>query len=276
MNCEGYDGMVQAQQHRRNADGGRSSLAWVLAALVLFGVSFGYVEAAVVVYLRAIYDPLRQQLHPDKPEDELFPMITAEQLRGSGSTYVRLLITELGREAATLIVLTGVALAVARNVREWLASLVIIFGIWDIFYYVFLELLIDWPASLKTWDILFLLPVPWVGPVWSPVLVAAAMIVCGTILLRREWANRPVLFRRLHWVGIVAGGLILVLAFCWDHGNTTAGGEPNPFNWPLYAIGMIVGLATFIDAIRRPGGVTPPPAASHLREQLSAREDALS
>jgi len=220
----------------------------VVIALVLFGIAFGYIEAAVVVYLRAIYDPMRHRIRPDQPEGELFPLLQVEQLRAEGPEHVRRLGTELGREAATLVLLAAVALAVARNVIQWLAAFVLIFGVWDIFYYVFLKVILDWPASLTTWDILFLLPVPWVGPVLSPVIVAVTMIVCGLVALQREWSGRPLAFRWFHWAGLLASGLVIVIAFCWDFRNTVAGGMPNPFNWRLFALGEIVALVAFAHA----------------------------
>ena len=77
--------------------------------------------------------------------------------------------------------LAAAGLAIAGNFRQWLAGFMISFGVWDIFYYVFLRLLIGWPESLMTWDLLFLLPVPWVGPVIAPVLVSLSMIVAGGV-----------------------------------------------------------------------------------------------
>ena len=91
------------------------ALRRTLIALLLFGVSFGYVEAAIVVYLRALYDPMRQRIHPDVQPDELFPLIRFDELKGEGAEHVRQLATEIVREAATLVLLTAMALAVARN-----------------------------------------------------------------------------------------------------------------------------------------------------------------
>src|SRR5579863_8958369 len=156
-----------------------------VAALFLFGISFGYVEAAVVVYLRAIYDPIRARIHPGRGPDDLFPLISPQQLADSGPENPRRLAIEIGREAATMLMLAGAALAMARNFQEWIAAFGVAFGIWDIAFYAFLRLMIHWPQSLATWDILFLIPVPWVGPVWAPVLVALTMIVCGLIALQR-------------------------------------------------------------------------------------------
>lgn len=36
-------------------------------ALLLFGVAFGYLEAAVVSYLRLLHEPARQRFYPGRP-----------------------------------------------------------------------------------------------------------------------------------------------------------------------------------------------------------------
>ena len=155
-------------------------LTRTLAAIALFAVAFGYVEAAVVVYLRTICEPVRKEVFAEAHHDDVFPLLQLKHLEAGGPGYTHALWTELGRELATMIMLAAVALLVARNFRQWLAGFMIAFGVWDIFYYVFLKLLIDWPASLLTWDILFLIPVPWVGPVIAPVLIAVSMIAART------------------------------------------------------------------------------------------------
>ena len=227
-------------------------LTRVLVALVLFGVAFGYVEAAVVVYLRVHYDPIRRDAFGEQPAGELFPMLRLERLEEAGTQYTHMLWTELGRELATLVTLAAAGLAIASNSRQWLAGFMIAFGVWDVSYYVFLKLLIDWPASIWTWDILFLLPVPWVGPVIAPVLVAVSMIAAGSAILRRESREQPIRFRGFHWLTIGVGGLIVILAFCWDFRNVSIGGLPNPFHWPLFALGELVGLAGFVHAYMAP------------------------
>jgi len=229
----------------------------IVAALFLFGISFGYVEAAVVVYLRAIYDPVRARLHPERGPNDLFPLITPEQLAAAGPENPRRLAIEIGREAATMLMLGAVALAAARNLQEWMAAFVIVFGVWDIAFYAFLKLMIHWPETLGTWDILFLIPLPWVGPVWAPVLVALSMIVCGLISLRAGGIRG----RLPHWAGVLAGAAVIIMAFVWDFRNTTAGGIPNPFNWPLFLLGEAIGLSAFLAAAISPGfpeSRTPP------------------
>ena len=219
-------------------------------SLTLFGIAFGYVEAAVVVYLRHIYDPVRQQLYPAKGRSDLFPLITSEQLKQQGPAYSRLLRTELGREFATLIMLGSAAFAVSTNFRQWLAGFVLAFGVWDLVFYLFLKVILGWPESFATWDILFLLPLPWVGPVLAPCLLAATMVWAGTVLLRRELSGRPVRISAFQWTGVVAGGAILMAAFMWDWQNTMAGHPPNPFNWPLFALGELTGCGAFVLALR--------------------------
>ena len=187
----------------------------ITIGLLLFGVSFGYIEAAVVDYLR-------------------------------------LLKTEVVREAATLVMLGAVALAVSANVRQWVAALLVTFGVWDISFYAFLKLLLGWPRSWLTWDLLFLIPVPWVGPVLAPVVVSLSMVAAGFAVLGRDWAGRPVRLRPLHWLGILAGGAIIVLAFTWDHRNIMTGGMPNSFNWLLFMLGEAIGLAVFLHAVWSP------------------------
>jgi len=221
----------------------------ILLALLLFGVSFGYVEAAVVVYLRSLYEPLHQRFHPGHAEGELFPLITLDQLKSAGSPPMRWLAVELVREAATLLMLAAVAVAVARNFRQWLSGFLIAFGLWDIFYYVFLKLLLNWPASWMTWDLLFLLPVPWAGPVLAPVLVALSMIGAGVFVLWRERLDRPLRPGWLAWTAIGVGAALLLLAFCGDYRNLLDGGLPSSFSWMLFSLGEGVGLAGFLHAL---------------------------
>ena len=242
---------------------GRRRLARALTALFAFGVSFGFVEAAVVVDLRAHYQPLHRRLFPDRPADDLFPMLRVDQLRAAGPVYGRLMAVELAREAATIVMLAAMALGVARNAREWFAAFVVAFGTWDLAFYGTLKALLDWPASWWTWDLLFLLPVPWVGPVLAPALVAATMVAAGVLVLRREAIGRPLRIGRGSWAAIVGGGLVLVVAFCWDWRNTLAGGLPNPFHWPLFALGEALGLAGFLHALaRRPASTLQPRRAA--------------
>jgi hypothetical protein len=245
--------------------GDRRAFLRALTALLLFGVSFGYVEAVVVVYLRALYRPLHQRLYPASTPHDLFPIIPPERLRAEQPELTPYVVTELVREAATLLMLGAVGLATARNGRQWLAAFAIAFGLWDVFYYVSLNLLVGWPDSLLAWDLLFLLPVPWAGPVLAPVLIALSLVGGGTLVLRQEYAGRPFRLGRMHWVLLLGGGLVVITAFCWDFRNTLAGGVPNEFNWTLFALGGAVGVVAFLHAFGGSlrGGEAPPAARGH-------------
>jgi hypothetical protein len=151
--------------------GGRT-LTWLTA----FAVAMAYVEAAVVAYLRLLY-------YPDG-----FAIDGAASLR---TIPPDVLATEIGREAATIIMLAAVALLSAR--RGWwerLAHFMWAFALWDIFYYVWLYVLIRWPDSLVTIDVLFLIPCPWIAPVFVPIAASLAMIAAALGILRRIGGTR--------------------------------------------------------------------------------------
>jgi hypothetical protein len=214
-------------------------------ALILFGIAFGYLEASVVVYLRAVYHPVRQQLHPERSPGELFPLIPVDQIRRTAPERSWLLGVEIGREAATIIMLAAIAMAAAGGRSLWLPCFAIAFGTWDLFFYVFLRMLLHWPASIMTWDILFLIPVPWAAPVLAPCIVAVTIIATGIVALAR-----PVRVRPLHWVAMTLGGALILLSFMWDYRNLMAGGLPRPFAWTLFGAGELAGIAAFVLALR--------------------------
>jgi hypothetical protein len=175
----------------------------------------------------------------------LFPLLTLERVRAAGPEQQKTLLIEIGREAATMLMLAAIALAVARNARQWTAAFAIAFGVWDIVFYACLKLLLGWPASLFTWDILFLIPAPWVGPVIAPVLVSLAMIAAGIWCLWREAASRPLQIGLWNAVGVLLGGLVIVLSFTLDYRNIMAGGMPHPFHWGVFGLGMGIGAASY-------------------------------
>jgi hypothetical protein len=216
----------------------------ITLGLILFGIAFGYVEAAVVVYLRAIHEPVRERVHPGTSPAEVFPLLTFDELRTAAPEQARLVRVEVVREAATLLMLAGVA-SVAAERRMWLSAFAVGFGVWDIFYYVFLKLLIGWPACLFTWDVLFLIPAPWAAPVLAPVIVSLSLVAAGTVALRRA-----VHLKRSHWAGIGCGAVAILLSFLWDSPNVLAGGFPHPFFWGLFAAGEAAGVGSFLIALR--------------------------
>ena len=225
-----------------------------LAVLVLFGITFGYTEAATVVYLRVMYEPVHAQLFPGRAADDLFPLFSLEQWSREGPEALRTPLTEIGRELGTLLLLALLAVSTSRSAPQGFASFLLAFGVWDLCYYLWLRVLIGWPRSLWDWDLLFLPPVPWVGPVLAPLAVAAVMVVTAGLFFRREALGRPLRPRPGHWAVVLAGGLTVMAAFWWDYRNILAGGAPNPFNWPVFALGLTIALAGFVHALRPGAG----------------------
>ena len=143
-----------------------------LAAGFAFGMAFGFVEAAVVVYLRAA-----SGISPGSPGISAAIAIpagalpsTSQVLASMPESLVRI---EEVREAATIVMLASVALLGARTVVGWLALFLWTFATWDIAYYAGLWFTIRWPSSLREFDVLFLIPEPWISQVWFPLAVSA-------------------------------------------------------------------------------------------------------
>lgn len=148
--------------------------------VTLFAIAMGYLESAVVVYLRTLYYP---DGFPIPVKIGAIPIRFTRIPEFEGRMPQSILRTEIGREAATIMMLVCLALLVGETPLRMLGVFLLAFGVWDIFYYVFLKVLIGWPESPKTLDILFLIPVPWVGPVWLPTSVSALMIIAGVAVL---------------------------------------------------------------------------------------------
>lgn len=216
-------------------------------AVIVWAVAFAFVESAVVEYLRAIYYPLNKGGFQ-------FPILTVEQLESFGTEHWNRLLIELGRELATLVMLATLGIAAGQNRREAWAHFMMAFGVWDLAFYFWLKVLLDWPTGLMTWDLLFLLPVPWVSPVLAPVVVSIAMIVAGLIVLRCEARGKTLVAGWKEWAAIVVGGAVVIVSFCWDYRNIMQGGLPNPFNWPLFVLGLGISSAAFFLVLIRHRG----------------------
>ncbi|MBI2327691.1 hypothetical protein HYU92_05235 [Candidatus Curtissbacteria bacterium] len=155
--------------------------------VIIFAVAFAFVEAAVVVYLRHLLGSAQ----PEVGRNEillLLPGVTflEPQTAVKIISDTSLLNVERIREASTLIMLASVAALAAKNLRQRLAFFALAFGIWDIFYYVFLNLTIGWPKSLFDLDVFFLLPTPWAGPVAIPLIISSILITGSLIYLNRS------------------------------------------------------------------------------------------
>jgi hypothetical protein len=166
--------------------------------LTIFSIAMGYLETAVVVYLRKIY----------YPEGFKFPLIPIDH---------EIAVTEFFRELATIIMLISVGIFTGKTKLQRFAFFLYAFAIWDLFYYVFLKLLLGWPESLFTWDILFLIPVPWVGPVIAPCIVAVSIIIFTFIIVIREEKGLNVQMTFAKWLLLVSGSITVMISFMWDY-----------------------------------------------------------
>lgn len=213
-------------------------------------------EASVVVYLRTIGEPVR--VAAGLSANNLFPLLRLDRLPPLLSALLKI---ELGREAATLIMIATAAFASSRSStgssKHWLAAFVLAFGVWDLTFYFWLRVLIGWPASLMTWDLLFLLPVPWAAPVLAPCIVAATMAIFGAWMLARKPEGSS---KFAGWL-LAVGAAILFTSFIWDWRNWMNGAIPSHFPWAIFALGeagIIGGFLLYLksggDNIQR-GGV---------------------
>src|SRR3989338_105343 len=149
----------------------------------LFGIAFGFVEASVVVYLRAAVGLLPGYSGTLSDVARLSADMY-QQAQFLSELPKSLLTIEFLREAATMIMLLSVALVAVKSLRERWAIFLWAFATWDIFYYVGLWVTVRWPSSLLTPDVLFLLPVPWFSQVWFPILISALTMV--TVVITRK------------------------------------------------------------------------------------------
>jgi hypothetical protein len=199
------------------------------AIVVAFAIAMAWVESASVFYIRALVN----RIEPYQADP--LPLDTTNGALG----YV-----ELWREAATLVMLATLGLLAGRTWRRRAGYAAVAFGAWDIFYYVFLRLMTGWPRSLLDWDILFLLPLPWWGPVLAPISIALLMIAWGTLATQlRDAAADARWAWALGWIGI-ALALIIFMIDAWralPHGrDAVLHVLPTRFNWPLFVVALLL------------------------------------
>jgi hypothetical protein len=214
----------------------------------ILAVALAYTEACIVVYLRQAIAPLRS-VHFPAAASEPLPLLTLQQLREGGDVYPRLLVTEIAREITPLVVLLAAGWALARRKGQLAAFFLFGFGVWDIFYYVFLKILLGWPASLGTWDVLYLISTAWVAPVWAPLTVAATLVLAGaSALYRGERRSGRLAF--LAWSAIAAGTALVLTSFFLRTGEAF-GSVPSKFDWPIFLCGWAMGVAGIVLLLRR-------------------------
>jgi len=194
--------------------------------VMAFAIAMAWVEAASVFYIRALVDRIEPYQANPLPLNPALGNV------------------ELWREGATLVMLATLGLLAGRTWQRRIGYAALAFGVWDIFYYVFLRLISGWPRTLLDWDILFLLPLPWWGPVLAPVSIALVMIVWGTLVTQSE--DSGIGSRRALALGCT--GIALALAvFMIDAWRALPNGRqavmevlPTTFNWPLFCVALLL------------------------------------
>ncbi len=211
--------------------------------VVVFSIAFGYIEAAVVVYLRAIF----------YPDGFTFPLAEF----GTGALWKRLLLTEVGRETASMVLIFAAAWLFGRSFRQRFAYFSTIFAVWDIFYYIWLKVLIDWPGSLMDWDILFLIPMVWAAPVSAPVLVSLTLLAFAVIILYRDCCGRAIKVTPLDWLGFAVSGIVVVGSFCYAGLYIAQPDFRFFFYWPIFGLGEALAIGLFVRCLWKSKSANP-------------------
>jgi len=217
--------------------------------LTIFAVAMGALEAIVVVYLRQLY-------YPDGFD---FPIPVFPR---------QMIATEWFREFATILMLLGVGYIAGKNFLTRFAWFLYVFAVWDIFYYVWLKALLNWPSSLLTCDVLFLIPIPWISPVLAPVICSVTMILVAAAIIKIEKSGFKASIRWYEWIAVLTGAILILRTFIQDYSGiiTREGGwgdflnltenkvfmmavsryHPQWYNWPLFITGETIIVITFI------------------------------
>ena len=198
----------------------------------IFAVAFAYIEGSVVVYLRALY----------YPQGFGFPL---KQM----SLFVYL--TEAGREVATIVLLIALAHLVEKTRTGRFLLFLYCFGIWDIFYYLWLKAFLNWPATPWDWDVLFLIPLPWVAPVLSPLLISLFFIAAAVLVSHLAARGRSIIFRRVDRLLLLAAASAIVASFLWKTKSVLDHEIPRGYPWWLWGIGVVLGLGVFLTRVFR-------------------------
>lgn len=232
----------------------RSNIIKSLLFACLFAVGMAFLESAIVVYLREIF----------YPEGFVFPL----KIVGGN-----IIITELFREVVTIIMLLSIGFYLGKCRLEKFAYFILAFAVWDIFYYIFLKALIGWPESLLTWDILFLIPFNWIGPVIAPVINSITMIILAGIIIFYEKKSMKVYFTFYEWLLLIIGSIIIIISYIKDSlffvfdfignkannlselqtalENFSLEFVPLKFDWIMFSVGEFLFLISIIVFIRR-------------------------
>jgi hypothetical protein len=208
--------------------------------VVIYATAMAWVESAVVFYLRSMMD----RIEPYQPNP--LPIIG------------RFGPVELAREAATLVMLFTVGWLAGRTWRTRLGYFAVAFGVWDIFYYIFLKIMCGWPHSLLDWDVLFLIPLPWWGPVLAPVLISLLLILGGTFASQFEHFQLLRMSNWRSWALNAAGVALALYVFMADSiaasrhsAEAVRAILPGRFHWFMFCVALLLMAAPVAQAGRQ-------------------------
>jgi len=212
--------------------------------VTIFAIVMAFLESAVVIYLRKLF----------YPQGFNFPL--------RGFIEPNILGIEWIRESATIIMLITIGLLAGKKAYEKFAYFIYAFAIWDIFYYVFLKVLLGWPSSFLTWDLLFLIPWPWIGPILSPILCSILMVITAILIISLEDLNIKVKINAKELALVILGIILVLFTWLFDYGKIIITGNflknfltltnneqfsqvisaysPTYYNWPVFLIGFII------------------------------------
>jgi hypothetical protein len=225
-----------------------------LLYLFLFSIAMGVLEAVVVVYLRTLY----------YPEGFAFPLVIFSK---------KIYIIEIVREICTIVMLWSISFIGGKNRLQRICYFLYCFAIWDIFYYIALKIFLNWPPTLLTWDILFLIPVPWLGPVLAPVICSLTMIVFFLVMLYFQTEQSDFRLYTHEWLLILLGAVLIFITFIWNYFKIILSHNlvrdffsllendqfksiwstyiPTYYNWTLFAIGMVMVYIALFSLLKR-------------------------
>lgn len=227
-------------------------------AVTIFAIAMAFLETSVVVYLRELFYAGAFK----------FPLSAMKE---------NILVIEIGREFATLVMLLGIGYIAGKKFLSRFAWFLYSFAIWDIFYYIFLKVTINWPDAITDWDILFLIPLPWVGPVWAPCVISLTMILLAYVMIYAEQRCIKAKVKGWEWGLLALGSLCFIFSFTLDHIQLiidhikSSGSEnelmnnfyryvPKYYEWSYFLlaeIAVLIPITTFFWRHRKESVLTP-------------------
>ena len=211
--------------------GGEPTLKSVLLWLTLFTITFGFCESALVYYLHDLF-------YPDGFSYPFLPF------------HTKMLIVDMVREIAATLVIVVVVCMAARGLWRRFALFMYVFGLWEILYYAWLYLLEGWPKSLLSNDLIFLVPVPWSGPVLAPLLISVFLILSAAVIIYFELKTGRFAPGWVPPALTLLGWALMLYAFMVDFMKVYERQIPGPYRWDLFAVGMALWAAAILMALR--------------------------